>query len=100
LLDQTIACGLNAIAAYVYWNVHERRLGEFGFAGNNDLGHFLSLCHARGLALLLRMGPYCCAEWNYGGFPAWLRDEPGITIRTWLYRTSRRAAASKVPPGS
>lgn len=90
LLDQSGACGLNAIAAYVFWNVHEPRPGEFDFAGDHDLGHFLALCHERGLAVLLRMGPYCCAEWNYGGYPAWLRDEPGITIRTWSEPYLRR----------
>ncbi len=83
LLDRSVACGLNGIASYVFWNEHEPRRDVYDFAGDRDLRHFLSLCRERGLRVLLRMGPYCCAEWNYGGYPPYLRDEPGITIRTW-----------------
>lgn len=83
ILDRTVACGLNGVASYVFWNWHEPERGVYNFAGDHDLGHFLSLCAERRLFVLLRIGPYCCAEWNYGGYPPWLRDEPGITIRTW-----------------
>jgi hypothetical protein len=82
LLDRSRTLGLNAIAAYVFWGVHEPQRGVFDFAGENDLGYFLSLCKAKGLSVFLRAGPYCCAEWNYGGFPSWLRDEPNIVTRT------------------
>lgn len=83
ILDRSVECGLNCIATYIFWNAHEPRRGEFDFSGDRDLGHFLSLCAERHLYVILRMGPYCCAEWNYGGYPSWLRDEPGIVIRTW-----------------
>lgn len=83
LLDRSRACGLNTIATYVFWNWHEPERDRFAFTGDHDLRAFVELCGERGLNVLLRLGPYCCAEWNYGGYPAWLREEPGITIRTW-----------------
>ena len=82
LLDRSRDLGLNCIASYVFWNVHEPQRGVFDFRGEKDLAYFLSLCAERGLHVFLRVGPYCCAEWNYGGYPEWLRDEPGITFRT------------------
>ncbi len=82
LLQRSKSLGLNTVATYVFWNVHERRRGVYDFTGECDLGHYLDLCHEQGLAVFLRVGPYICAEWNYGGYPPYLRDEPGITIRT------------------
>ena len=93
LLDRSRACGLNTIAAYVFWNWHEPERDRFEFTGDHDLRAFVELCGERGLHVLLRLGPYCCAEWNYGGYPAWLRDEPGITIRTWNDPYRRRVEA-------
>jgi len=90
VLDRSVACGLNAIASYIFWNAHEPEKGRFDFGGDHDLAHFLELCAERNLVVLLRMGPYCCAEWNYGGYPAWLREEPDITIRTWNEPYMRR----------
>jgi beta-galactosidase len=83
LLDRSVACGLNMVATYVFWNWHEPERDRFDFTGDHDVRAFLDLCAERNLAVLLRLGPYCCGEWNFGGYPAWLRDEPGITIRTW-----------------
>jgi beta-galactosidase len=83
LLDRSVACGLNCVASYVFWNEHEPRRDVYDFSGNRDLPHFLQLCAERGLHVILRVGPYCCAEWNFGGFPPYLRDEPGISLRTW-----------------
>jgi hypothetical protein len=82
LLDRSKELGLNGIAAYVFWNFHETSRDVYDFSGDRDLGHFLALCGERGLQVFLRSGPYCCAEWNFGGFPPYLRDEPGITMRT------------------
>ena len=82
LLDRSVACGLNGIASYIFWNFHEPQRDVYDFSGRRDLGHFLALCAERNLHVILRAGPYCCAEWNYGGYPPYLRDEPGITIRT------------------
>jgi len=83
VLDRTKEAGINCVASYVFWNIHEPQPGVYDFSGQADLGTFLSLCQERGLVFIVRMGPYCCAEWNYGGFPSWLRDIPGITFRTW-----------------
>ncbi len=82
LLKRSKALGLNAVATYAFWSVHEPRRGVYDFMGECDLGHYLDLCQEYGLMVFLRAGPYICAEWNFGGFPAYLRDEPGITIRT------------------
>ncbi|MDE1163379.1 MAG: beta-galactosidase [Acidobacteriaceae bacterium] len=82
LLDRCVELGLNAISTYCFWNVHEPSSGSFHFTGDANLRHFLQLCAERKLYVFLRVGPYCCAEWNFGGFPAWLRDVPGITFRT------------------
>jgi len=83
VLDRTKEAGVNCIASYIFWNVHEPTPDTYRFADEADLGAFLDLCRERELDCILRIGPYCCAEWNYGGFPVWLRDIPGITLRTW-----------------
>jgi len=82
LLQRSKALGLNTIATYLFWNFHETRRGVYDFTGDRDLGHFLDLCQEHKLGVFLRPGPYICAEWNFGGYPPYLRDEPGITIRT------------------
>jgi hypothetical protein len=82
LLDRSKALGINTITSYVFWNFHETSRGTYDFSGERNLGHFLDLCQERTLGVFLRVGPYICAEWNFGGFPPYLRDEPGITIRT------------------
>ena len=82
ILDRSKALGINCVATYVFWNVHEPEKNVYDFSGERDLGHFLRLCQERNLSVFLRTGPYCCAEWNFGGFPPYLRDEPGITTRT------------------
>src|SRR5258708_3250962 len=74
--------GLNTIDTYVPWNLHERRPGEFRLDGALDLPRFLDLATAEGLFVLLRPGPYICAEWEGGGLPSWLLREPGIGLRS------------------
>jgi len=75
--------GLNAIAFYVFWSIHEPQNGRFNFEGEADIGYFLDLCAKHEMFVIIRPGPYCCAEWNYGGFPFWLREVPGVVTRTW-----------------
>ncbi|MDE1177511.1 MAG: beta-galactosidase [Edaphobacter sp.] len=70
------AMGLNTIATYVFWNVHEPQPGVFDFTGNNDLASFIKMAQEEHLKVLLRAGPYSCAEWEFGGFPAWLLKDP------------------------
>ncbi|CAI9782706.1 unnamed protein product [Fraxinus pennsylvanica] len=74
--------GLNAIETYVFWNIHEPQRRQYDFSGNNDLIRFLKTIQDQGLHSILRIGPYVCAEWNYGGFPVWLHNMPGLEMRT------------------
>ncbi|KAI3671640.1 hypothetical protein L1987_87380 [Smallanthus sonchifolius] len=77
------ALGLNAIQTYVPWNLHEPKEGQLDFDGIADIVSFLELCQKLDLLVLLRPGPYICAEWDFGGFPAWLlTKEPAITLRS------------------
>ncbi|KAI0528736.1 hypothetical protein KFK09_001278 [Dendrobium nobile] len=74
--------GLDAIETYVFWNAHEPQRGQYNFEGNLDLIRFIKEIQNAGLYAILRIGPYVCAEWNYGGLPAWLRQIPGLQMRT------------------
>ncbi|XP_055071324.1 beta-galactosidase-1-like protein [Misgurnus anguillicaudatus] len=74
--------GLNAIQVYVPWNFHETVQGVFNFAGDRDLEYFLKLANQTGLLVILRPGPYICAEWEMGGLPAWLLQKPNIILRS------------------
>ncbi len=74
--------GMNTIETYVAWNFHEKEPGQFEFDGDKDLGAFIDECHRQGMYVIVRPGPYICAEWDYGGFPAWLQTIPGIAFRT------------------
>ncbi|ERN07843.1 hypothetical protein AMTR_s00012p00198620 [Amborella trichopoda] len=74
--------GLNTIETYVFWNVHKPRPREYDFTGRLDLVRFLKTVHDAGPYAVLRIGPYVCAEWNYGSFPVWLHNIPGIQVRT------------------
>ncbi|XP_022147715.1 beta-galactosidase-like isoform X2 [Momordica charantia] len=74
--------GLDVIETYVFWNGHEPSPGNYYFEDRYDLVRFVKLVHQAGLYVHLRMGPYVCAEWNFGGFPVWLKYVPGIAFRT------------------
>lgn len=74
--------GVDVIETYTFWNGHEPVRGQYHFEGRYDLVKFVKLVGSSGLYLFLRIGPYVCAEWNFGGFPVWLRDIPGIEFRT------------------
>ncbi|WVZ01924.1 hypothetical protein V8G54_022730 [Vigna mungo] len=75
--------GLDVIETYVFWNLHEPVQGQYNFEGRADLVKFVKTVAAAGLYVHLRIGPYACAEWNYGsGFPLWLHFIPGIQFRT------------------
>ena len=75
-LKMAKAMGLNTIATYVFWNMHEPTPGHFDFTGNNDVAAFIRAAHEEGLYVILRTGPYSCAEWDLGGIPAWLLKDP------------------------
>ncbi|KAK6151941.1 hypothetical protein DH2020_014576 [Rehmannia glutinosa] len=74
--------GLDVIQTYVFWNGHEPSPGKYNFEGRFDLVKFIKLVQQAGLYVHLRIGPYVCAEWNFGGFPVWLKYVPGIEFRT------------------
>ncbi|XP_031399214.1 beta-galactosidase 8-like [Punica granatum] len=74
--------GLDVIESYVFWNYHEPVRGQYYFEGRFDLVRFVKMVKEAGLFVHLRIGPYACAEWNYGGFPMWLHFIPGIQFRT------------------
>lgn len=74
--------GLDVIQTYVFWNGHEPSPGKYNFEGRFDLVKFIKIAQAAGLYVHLRIGPFICAEWNFGGFPVWLKYVPGIEFRT------------------
>ncbi|KAL2302264.1 hypothetical protein Nmel_009685, partial [Mimus melanotis] len=74
--------GLNTVQVYVPWNYHEMLPGVYDFTGNRDVEAFLDLTAELGLLVILRPGPYICAEWEMGGLPAWLLWKPDIVLRT------------------
>lgn len=76
------AMGCNTIAAYVFWNYHEQEEGKFDFASENrDIAAFVKLVQQEGMWVLLRPGPYVCAEWEFGGLPPYLLRIPDIKVR-------------------
>ncbi len=76
------AMGANTVDTYVAWNFHQPRPDQApDFTGWRDLGRFIDLAAEEGLDVIVRPGPYICAEWDNGGFPAWLTGTPGIGLR-------------------
>ncbi|ORY47773.1 hypothetical protein BCR33DRAFT_764157 [Rhizoclosmatium globosum] len=88
LLQRIKEAGNNAIDTYVFWNLHEPEEGVYDFENGEyteriaNLPLFLRYAHNAGLYVILRIGPYVCAEWNFGGFPFWLVNKPGMELRT------------------
>ncbi|XP_068601669.1 beta-galactosidase-1-like protein 2 [Brachionichthys hirsutus] len=76
------ACGLNTLTTYVPWNLHEPERGMFNFQDQLDLTAYISLAAEMGLWVILRPGPYICAEWDLGGLPSWLLKDKGMRLRT------------------
>jgi beta-galactosidase len=102
-LRKARAMGLNTVETYVFWNVYESSPGKFDFSGQNDIAEFIREAQQEGLFVILRPGPYACAEWDFGGYPAWLLREPGMEVRTsnpafiaaasrWLHRLGQELA--------
>ena len=81
-LQRARAMGLNTISVYVFWNFHERQPGEFDFSGQADVAEFVRLAQEEGLYVILRPGPYVCAEWDFGGYPSWLLKEKDMVYRS------------------
>ena len=75
------ALGMNTLCIYVFWNIHEQREGQFDFSGNNDVAEFCRLAQKNGMYVIVRPGPYVCAEWEMGGLPWWLLKKKDIRLR-------------------
>ncbi|WP_232547309.1 glycoside hydrolase family 35 protein [Propioniciclava soli] len=80
-LERVAALGLNTVETYLAWNYHERTPGTIDFSGPRDVRRFIELAGELGLDVLVRPGPYICAEWDFGGLPAWLMRTP-MALRT------------------
>lgn len=81
-LEKLKNMGLNTVETYIPWNVHEPRKGEFVFEGMADVVGFVKLAQELGLYVILRPSPYICAEWEFGGLPAWLLKEDNLYVRS------------------
>ncbi len=79
--EKAKAMGLNAIETYMPWNLHEPQKGRFDFKGILDFERYIRLAGEMGFMVLVRPGPYICAEWEFGGFPAWLTTVSGLKLR-------------------
>ncbi|MCD7901486.1 MAG: beta-galactosidase [Bacteroides sp.] len=75
------AMGLNTVATYVFWNLHETEPGNWDFAGDKNLRECIQTAGEEGLHVILRPGPYACAEWEFGGYPWWLQNVDGLEMR-------------------
>ncbi|KAN0012295.1 hypothetical protein ACTFIU_007593 [Dictyostelium citrinum] len=84
ILKQSKDAGIDIIETYIFWNIHQPNSpSEYYFEGNTNITKFLDLCQEYGLYVNLRIGPYVCAEWTYGGFPIWLKEIPNIIYRDY-----------------
>jgi len=82
-LQMIKAMGLNTVATYVFWNFHETSPGVWDFStGNRNIREFIKMAGDEGLMVILRPGPYACAEWEFGGYPWWLQKNKDLVIRT------------------
>ena len=81
-LEMIKAMGLNTVATYVFWNYHETAPGVWDFStGNHNIRAFIQTAAEVGLMVILRPGPYACAEWEFGGYPWWLQKNKDLVIR-------------------
>jgi beta-galactosidase len=104
------AMGLNTITTYVFWNENEPQPGVYDFSGRRDVAEFVREAQSEGLYVILRPGPYVCAEWEWGGYPAWLLKQQGIVVRStdpkfmeparrWLLRLGKELAPLQIGNG-
>jgi len=109
-LKKARAMGLNTISTYVFWNAHEPKPGSYDFSGSLDAAAFIRMAQEEGLYVILRPGPYSCAEWDLGGFPPWLLADPSIVLRgtdekfmkpaeRWLKRLGQELAPLQLARG-
>lgn len=75
------AMGCNCVETYCVWNMHEKHKGEYDFKGNLDIGAFIRQAQKQELMVIVRPGPYICAEWEFGGLPWWIQTDESMEIR-------------------
>ena len=75
------ALGMNTLCIYIFWNIHEQQEGQFDCSGNSDVAEFCRLAQKNGMYVIVRPGPYVCAEWEMGGLPWWLLKKKDIKLR-------------------
>ena len=80
-LQMMKAMGLNTVTTYVFWNYHEEAPGKWNFSGEKDLRKFIKTAQEVGLYVIIRPGPYVCAEWEFGGYSWWLQKNKNLEIR-------------------
>ncbi len=109
-LQKARAMGLNTISTYVFWNLHEPEPGIYDFSGQLDVAEFVREAQQEGLYVILRPGLYVCSEWDLGGLPSWLLNDPGVRLRSnqedflgpaekWLKRLGRELAPLQITRG-
>ncbi|RYX82290.1 beta-galactosidase [bacterium] len=109
-LQMARAMGLNTVCAYMFWNHHEPEPGHFCFEGDADVAAYVRMAQEEGLGVILRPGPYACAEWDFGGLPSWLLAIPDIqvrcsdkrylsAVRSYLLRVGKELADLQVEQG-
>lgn len=76
------AMGLNTVTTYVFWNYHEESPGKWNWSGEKSLKDFIKTAQEVGLWVIIRPGPYVCAEWDFGGYPWWISTDNSIEVRT------------------
>jgi beta-galactosidase len=106
------AMGLNTISTYIFWNIHEPHPGVYDFSGDRDIAAFVRLAQEEHLNVLLRVGPYSCGEWEWGGLPSWLLADPKMStalrttdpafmvpVERWIMRLAKEIAPLQVGRG-
>ena len=81
-IEMCKALGMNTLCLYVFWNLHEETPGKYDFTGNKDIAAFCKLAQKHGMYVIVRPGPYVCAEWEMGGLPWWLLKNDSVQLRT------------------
>ena len=81
IFDKMRALGCNTVETYCAWNMHEKRQNEYDFNGMLNIAEFIKEAQEHDLYVIVRPGPYICAEWEFGGLPWWIQNDKDIEIR-------------------